>query len=215
LKTNNDTQNLANQAYDFIKQKIISGEYSQGEVINITSIAQELNVSRTPITYAFKKLESEEIVTIIPKLGVQVKTMSFLDIKNTYEIRTALEVFAATKAINLMSNSDYDFLQKCIDTQKDILNRNELKSFWAEDIKFHSFIFKKVGNVLINSILEGIYDKALFMGIVFPNSKYTIVSIEEHEKALDCLIKKDEQGLKAILEKHIMTGYYSSINSGK
>ena len=69
-------ENLSEFAYNEIKAKILNGELRQGEAISINAIAEELNISRTPVTNACQKLEFEKLLTILPKQGVVINTIS-------------------------------------------------------------------------------------------------------------------------------------------
>ena len=57
---------LTNEIADIVRERILKGEYQIGEKIKESSIAQELNVSRTPIREAFKMLEEEGLLDYLP-----------------------------------------------------------------------------------------------------------------------------------------------------
>ena len=60
---------LTNEIADIVRERILKGEYEIGEKIKESSIAQELNVSRTPIREAFRMLEEEGLLDYLPNRG--------------------------------------------------------------------------------------------------------------------------------------------------
>ena len=64
---------LTNEIADIVRERILKGEYEIGEKIKESSIAQELNVSRTPIREAFRMLEEEGLLDYLPNRGCYAK----------------------------------------------------------------------------------------------------------------------------------------------
>ena len=69
-------------AYDFLRKRILDGEYLPGQALMTNALASEIGVSRTPIRDALRQLEADGLVTIQPRLGASVKMM---DLKNFRE----------------------------------------------------------------------------------------------------------------------------------
>lgn len=61
---------LRKQVYKVLREAILKGELMIGEKITEMEIASELSVSRTPVREAFRMLEQEELINIIPQQGV-------------------------------------------------------------------------------------------------------------------------------------------------
>lgn len=86
---------LSNRAYQQIRDEILSGELSIGDVLSRRSLAKRLNMSFLPITEALKCLETEGLVESRPRIGTRVRIPSEQDIRDGYVIREALESQAA------------------------------------------------------------------------------------------------------------------------
>jgi len=69
---------LHSQIYDIIKERIIKGYegYEPGSRCSITEIAEELDVSVTPVKEAFKKLENDSLVEMHPRSGTYIKKIN-------------------------------------------------------------------------------------------------------------------------------------------
>lgn len=86
---------LQDEAYDYLKEQIQSGELVEGELYSETRITSILGISRTPVRDALLRLSMEGLVEILPSRGFSVKKASRTEIRETLEIRMALEGYAA------------------------------------------------------------------------------------------------------------------------
>jgi len=93
LKSGNES--LSNQAYQQIRDEILSGELSIGDVLSRRRLAERLNMSFLPITEALNRLETEGLVESRPRIGTRVRIPTEQDIRDTNVIREALESQAA------------------------------------------------------------------------------------------------------------------------
>ncbi len=93
LKANG--KSLSDQAYEQIRNEILSGELSIGDVLSRRRLATRLNMSFLPITEALKRLETEELVESRPRIGTRVRIPSEQDVRDSRIIREALEAQAA------------------------------------------------------------------------------------------------------------------------
>src|ERR1035437_1925764 len=93
LKTGGES--LSNRAYQQIRDEILSGELSMGDILSRRRLAKRLNMSFLPITEALKCLETEGLVESRPRIGTRVRIPSEQDIRDNNVIREALESQAA------------------------------------------------------------------------------------------------------------------------
>ncbi len=86
---------LQDEAYDYLKEKIQSGEMVEGELYSETKITAMLKMSRTPVRDAIIRLSMEGFIEILPSRGFSIKKASQTEIQETLEVRRALEGYAA------------------------------------------------------------------------------------------------------------------------
>ena len=84
-------KSLKEQVYDYLRVQMNEGRLRPGAFLNLNDISRELGMSRTPLRDALFQLESEGFVTIFPRRGVVVNTLTLEKIRNIYEILGALE----------------------------------------------------------------------------------------------------------------------------
>jgi DNA-binding GntR family transcriptional regulator len=82
-----------------VRERILSRAIQIDELINVDEVASELGVSRTPVLDAIKRLASEGLVEIKARRGTYVKGISEHDLNEIFQMREALELFAAKHVI--------------------------------------------------------------------------------------------------------------------
>ena len=96
------------QVYDYLKQRILSGELAGGMRLNPAEIGALLGVSRTPVREALHRLDIEGLVTLTPNRGVVVTSLTLELVRELFKIRGALEALAASKAARNIREDDVD-----------------------------------------------------------------------------------------------------------
>ena len=89
---------LSQQAYECIKQQIVSLQLPPGAVINEMALREETGLGRTPIREALQRLAQEKLVLIAPRRGMFVSEIGITDLQKLFEARLVLEPFAARQA---------------------------------------------------------------------------------------------------------------------
>jgi DNA-binding GntR family transcriptional regulator len=86
------------RAYEEIRRAIIEGRYRAGQRLVEKNLAEEFQVSRTPVREALRALESEGLVLSLPNKGAVVRSLSAQDVYDIYDLRVRLESLAAERA---------------------------------------------------------------------------------------------------------------------
>jgi len=123
------------QAYDHLKQCILSGELAGGMRLNPLEIAVLLGVSRTPVREALHRLDIEGLVTLTPNRGVVVTALSVELVRELFKIRGALEVLAASEAARNIRADDvveFELLLRRMDQ-----SRGDSKAWTIQHDAFH------------------------------------------------------------------------------
>lgn len=86
---------LSDQAYWRIRERILTGEYTFGMVISRRDLATEFGMSLVPINEAMSRLENEYLIENTPRVGTKVRTPTPQDIRGFWAVREGLETQAA------------------------------------------------------------------------------------------------------------------------
>lgn len=103
---------LFRTVYDKLRQDIVSARLQPGEPLLEEELAKRLRVSRTPIREALRKLNHDGLVRLVPNKGAFVRVLTPRDIREIYEVREALEGFAAAQAATSLSAAQLGSLSR-------------------------------------------------------------------------------------------------------
>jgi DNA-binding GntR family transcriptional regulator len=153
------------QAYDYIRDNILSGRYPNQFRLREEHLAKEVNVSRGPLREAISQLASEGLLEKVPGLGVYVRQSGREELSELYDIREALESFAAGKATQNISTEDLIELDRTCQEMHRIAmsfqatpsetDARQNRSRWLRaDLAFHTCILHIAKNSRIERILE-------------------------------------------------------------
>lgn len=148
---------IKEQVYEIIKGKILSGEIKPGDWLQESKLAQNLNVSRSPVREALKELVGEGILENIPNKGVFVKILNKKDIYNIFEFRETMEKFAIEKAVDLATVEDVEALDKLYLRLVEIYNKNDVSEYCKIDTELHNILFAMSNNEIIYNIVNNVF----------------------------------------------------------
>jgi DNA-binding GntR family transcriptional regulator len=154
-------RSLVDKAYTVIRRRILDNVYPPGHRALEQEFADELGLSRTPVREALLKLQAEGLVEVIPRHGARVLPVSSDDMREIYEILTALEPMAAELvARKKLKAKD---LQPLIDASRDMtaaLRSDDLGDWADADERYHRQLIAMAGNRLMSDVLQGLWDRA-------------------------------------------------------
>jgi DNA-binding GntR family transcriptional regulator len=107
-----EQSSLASEAYTVVRQRILRGDISLGQVISRRKLAAELSMSFLPVSEALLRLEIEGLLESRPRAGTRVRIPSPEDVKGHYVVREALEVQAAMRFAKYATPGERSELKK-------------------------------------------------------------------------------------------------------
>lgn len=149
------------QAYERIKERILSNALPPGTQMLEQQLADDLGMSRTPVREAAMRLAREGLVEVRPRHGIRVLPVSASDMREIYEILTALES-AAAEACARRGLSDADILQlnEAVRDMDRALADDDLEAWAAADEAFHRALTALGGNRRLQDLVDTIWDQA-------------------------------------------------------
>ncbi|MFI3169438.1 MAG: GntR family transcriptional regulator [Faecalibacterium sp.] len=199
-------QSLKLQAYQYLRDKILSCEYAPGERLNEQQLCAEMgNISRTPMRDAISRLEQEGLITILPKKGLMVAQVKAEDIQYIYEVRLLIEPYALRRYGSAISRAALEACRAQLLAQQSQASR---AAFCAADDAFHA---------LMLGALENPYLRGTYANIAALNSRVRLLSdkqalyrteqtVAEHLAVLDACIIGDYQAAADAMELHLQKG---------
>ena len=109
-----DKYSLRGRVFTKIREDILNGRYKENDELREAAIGEELGVSRTPVREAFRQLELEGLIRIVPNKGAYVTGISSADVADIYEIRSLLEGLCARWATNRIPKEKLEEMEETI-----------------------------------------------------------------------------------------------------
>lgn len=154
-------QTHAQRAYQHLRTQLLTGQYGPGTRIRYGPIGKQLGMSATPVREAIGQLANEGFVTLIPQLGAVVREISLSEMRELYELREAIEPYAAAKAAERMRpaqlveiEQQYEQMQALAEGKpaprgrpvSDRITPTAIARFEQADLAFHMLILEAAGN---------------------------------------------------------------------
>ena len=153
---------LNEQAYNYLQKLIMENHFSYQEVYSETKLSKELGISRTPMREALQCLSQDGYIDVIPSKGFRIRQLNQKDMKETIQIRCAIEGFCThclandintargQKTIRELGNI-LDLQYKTIEDHPDNGNYEDFISY---DHQFHLLLVKYINNDEVNHIFQ-------------------------------------------------------------
>lgn len=207
-------------AYAFIRKKILSGEYRPGMALMTSSLSDDIGVSRTPVRDALRQLETDGLVTIQPRLGASVKSMTMREYREMSDMRLALETHAAGLAATNRSEDDLQAILMALEGMRVLTKRvmdgeddNQLlPELRNDDVRFHVAILTASKNELMKKEILRIHlinrvastsPKSISMLPDQDRRDRRQAVLNHHEVIYAAIRDRDVAGAKAAMQEHL------------
>ncbi len=155
MSSNFNTLLLSEQVYQYLRKEMATGNILPGSNINITSIASQLGISKTPLRDALIHLEVEGFVTIHPRKGVVVNKLTIDDVRHAYD---AIGVVEASIVLSCPGKI----------TSEHIKHLTELNEKMIADIQSEDFSHYFETNLLFHDVYLQLSDNPLLKKFILP-----------------------------------------------
>lgn len=195
---------LAKIALKSLRDSILSGKLVPNETYNEIALAKKLGISRTPVREALLELSSQGLITFLPRVGVRINHFTEQDVKEIFELRKAIELFAVAKVSKDFLRHDFASLEATLQSQREAIKKENFLAFLNVDREFHLTFTRLTNNKRLLTTLENIRDMIQVMSIralaIEIRAKEVV---EEHEKVIEAVKKGLSEKAVQEMEKHL------------
>ncbi|WP_400242750.1 GntR family transcriptional regulator [Niallia sp. JL1B1071] len=191
-------------SYNILKEKIMGLELEPGTKISEKEIADELNVSRTPVREAFLKLAQEELLDIIPQYGTIVSRINLEHVEEGRFIREMVEKEIVVLASENFPESFRFRLEGNIRMQELCMEQNNFQKIFELDEEFHQLLFaacrkERTWNML--QLLNSHFKRLRLLRLSSDTNWETIIT--QHKLLYKLILNKEGKKASEIMEKHL------------
>ena len=196
---------VQNAVYKALKEGILTLRLVPGTPMSTQEMATRLNVSRTPVREAFIWLQEEGLVEILPQRETLVSQIDMERVREERFIRESLELAMLSPFMKLYSREQhFPLFQEMIQQQKKCLENNLYSDFVKSDNRMHKLFFVVARKSLAWETLQSVNGHDIrFRILISQNPGVMEASIRQHEKLLDLIEARDEEGLYQEMKQHL------------
>lgn len=196
----------AEDAYNALHARIVSGELKPGAKLREVEIAESLGVSRTPIREALHRLESNGLLTHEPHKGAVVKQLDYQSISELYQIREVLEGTGAALAARQISEVEIGALYAMLPLQE--AAKDDAQEASRLNRVFHRMYCHGAHNRYLIDMLDGLdLSMALLGRSTLSLDSRKDAAIAEHRAILDAVAAKDSRAAEEAARAHIRAAH--------
>lgn len=199
--------NAADTAYALLKQRVVAGAYPPAAQLKEEHLARELNISRTPVRAALRRLVDDGLATADPGRGVRVAEWTEADIEETYELRGLLEGQAAALAARRCGSALADRLDALNEEMAQAIatGGGELAQRLQDiNAQFHRAILEAAGSPRLRGMLAGVIDMPVVIRSHFISTPQDKLQSLQHHRDLAAAVRAGDPELaRQVMQLHL------------
>ncbi len=205
---------LAAEVYDRLVEALVQGTVNPGDRLIQDRLAEDLDVSRTPVRDALLRLKEEGVVEPSGRRGYVVRSLSEADVRDLYGARDAVEGHAAALVAGLGEDALVEVRAALTQATARKL-RSSRDSFEANRL-FHRTVVEVTRNLYLLNFFDAIWGRAISalayhdFYVHSPHDEF----VAEHEALIDELAAGDSDRARRAMTEHIAWGLERTVRGG-
>jgi DNA-binding GntR family transcriptional regulator len=197
---------LADRAYSALRDRIVSLQISPGAPIDEDGLGAELDMGRTPVREAIKRLALENLVNVFPRRGTFASEINITDLAHISDVRVVLEGHAAYRAAERLTGAQRRELEQLLVELRQSKGSDDTEALMALDARVHRFIHRCAGNPYLEETLNRYFNLSLrIWHLVFDRLPHLFARVHEHDDVLHAIAAGDGARAREVLTEHIAT----------
>ncbi|UXS05455.1 GntR family transcriptional regulator [Agrobacterium tumefaciens] len=188
-----------------IREMIVDGQLEPGQKVPEASLCETLQVSRTPLREALKVLAAEGMLELLPQRGARVATVTEQEVEELFPILASMEALAAELACVSMTDGQFAEIEALHHEMISAYQKRDRQEYARLNRAIHFSIFRAAGNASLLALYQTLELKIRnIRHTARKNSRNWQTAIDDHEKILESLQKRDVRLASAVMRQHIM-----------
>ena len=186
-----------------LRTAILSGAFKPGERLNERGLAEELEVSTTPLKEALRQLEAEGLLEVLPRRGVVIRYNDDFA-EEMILARAALESAIAALAARRADNAAIERMQKTVATMREATEKIDVAHLIRLNECFHGTIHGAAQSVHLSRLVaqQQFYDDTA-RRVIHRDHNDSLVALEEHSEICAAIVARDADRASALMGAHV------------
>lgn len=195
--------NLNERVYDELRARILTRQEPAGAKLSLHALADEIGVSRSPVHHALTRLVAEGLLTVQPRRGYFVTPVTARAVDEGYDVRLALELLAAERALGSLDESRLERFRDLLEATGAAISHEE----WdTANAAFHEHQIDLAGNALLSHFYRELSVNLMMQVIRGGRLEKSEELTREHERIVAGFEAGDRAAAKEAIAAHIATG---------
>ena len=210
-----DKYSLRGRVFNRLREDILSGKYEEHEELKEVAIGEELGVSRTPVREAFRQLELEGLIQIVPNKGAYVTGITVKDVKDIYMIRSSLEGMCARLATENITNEQLEELEENVYLASFHAAKGHMEQMAELDNRFHHILYEACDSKMLQKLLQDFHQYVMRVRRKTLSTKERgMASNEEHKLIMEAIKDKNAAEAERLATLHMINAYENMVKKG-
>ena len=209
-----DKYSLRGRVFHKIRDDILSGKYKEHEELKEGAIGEELGVSRTPVREAFRQLELEGLIQIIPNKGAYVTGITVNDVKDIYMIRSRLEGLCARWATEKITDEQMEEMEENVYLAEFHAQKGHMDQMAELDNRFHEIMYEACDSKMLEHLLKDYHNYVLRVRRKTLSTSRGTESNNEHRMIMEAIKAKDADKAEELAHAHMINAFENMVKNG-
>lgn len=199
-----NSHNLHEAIFQKLRSLLVEGTIPPGSKLNERELAESLNVSRTPIREAIRRLAADGLVELITNRGAIAVQLSKTDVIHTFEVIAQLEAYSGELAAQNITDATLSELEALQYEMMASYARRDLSSYYKLNLRIHSLINQAANNPVLSQLFSQV--NARIEALRFRSNKDGIKwekAVQEHQEMIDALKARDSARMRKVMIAHV------------
>ena len=200
-----NSQNLHEGTFQKLRSLLVEGVIAPGSKLNERELAEGLNVSRTPIREAIKRLAADGLVELIANRGAIAVQLSHADVVHTFDVIAQLEGYSGELAAKNISAATLSELEALQYEMMASYARRDLSNYYKLNLRIHHLINQAANNPVLTQLFSQV--NARIEALRFRSNQNGVKwekAVEEHQEMIDALKTHDSERMRKVMIQHVM-----------
>ncbi len=210
-----DKYSLRGRVFHKLREDILNGKYKENEELKEVAIGEELGVSRTPVREAFRQLELEGLIQIVPNKGAYVTGITAKDVKDIYMIRSSLEGMCARLATEHITPEQLEEMEENVYLASFHASKGHMEQMAELDNRFHHILYEACASKMLENLLQDFHQYVIRIRRKTLSTKERgMASNEEHRRIMEAIKSGKPDDAEKFATLHMENAYDNMVKSG-
>ncbi|WP_197280069.1 GntR family transcriptional regulator [Bacillus sp. FJAT-27251] len=195
---------LYQQAYKELKKLIVTGKLQPGEKVIMSKLAEQYEISRTPLREALRQLQSEGLI-VQEQSMMRIVELDKKDFLELYQTRLVLEKEVISSITNLIPDEGFAKMETVLKESEAAMKQGDPLKILELNTQFHELMLSYCPNQRLIQLLNHVRSLLLiYRANINKKSKNNQEILKEHKEILAALKAGNKLEAVKLIEKHLL-----------